>query len=174
MGLSPTSPESASPTAGRSRSPRAALSALRLWGLRQWTTATACAVSAALIIGVPTAVIPSPYFGREVPVQWWNYPALTLTALLSGLVLATYLRTGPSSATTNAGGLLGSVGGVLSFFAVGCPVCNKIVLLLLGTGGTLSYWAPVQPLLALASVALLAEATLRRLSAQATCPASRA
>ncbi|WP_326771093.1 hypothetical protein OG978_44555 (plasmid) [Streptomyces sp. NBC_01591] len=50
------------------------------------------------------------------------------------------------------------------------PVCNKVVLLLLGASGALSYWAPLQPLVALASAALLAEAALRRLSAQVACP----
>ncbi|MYQ54801.1 hypothetical protein GT018_26250 [Streptomyces sp. SID4912] len=142
-----------------------------MWEPRQWTAAAAFAVATAVVVGVPTAVVPTPFFGREVPVQWWNYPALALTALLSGLVLATYLRPGPPAAS---GGRLGSLGGVLSFFAVGCPVCNKIVLLLLGTGGALTYWAPLQPLLALASLALLAEAALRRLNGQAVCAAPRA
>jgi hypothetical protein len=131
----------------------------------------AFAMATALLVGVPTAVVPNAFFGREIPVQWWNYPALALTALLSGLVLGTYLRPSPPTAP---GGRLGSIGGVLSFFAVGCPVCNKIVLLLLGTGGALSYWAPLQPLLALASLALLAEAALRRLNAQTACPAPTA
>nr|WP_245600658.1 hypothetical protein [Streptomyces sulphureus] len=167
MDPSPTSPEPVSQAVGSSRSLRTALGALRLWEPRQWVAAAASAAAAAVVVGVPTAVIPNAFFGREIPVQWWNYPALALTALLSGLVLGTYLRPSPPVAP---GGRLGSVGGVLSFFAVGCPVCNKIVLLLLGTGGALSYWAPLQPLLALGSLALLAEAALRRLNAQAACP----
>nr|WP_237719962.1 hypothetical protein [Streptomyces xiaopingdaonensis] len=167
MDPSPASPEPVPTAVGSSRSLRTALGALRLWEPRQWVAAAAAAVAAAVVVGVPTAVIPNAFFGREIPVQWWHYPALALTALLSGLVLGTYLRPGPPVAP---GGRLGSVGGVLSFFAVGCPVCNKIVLLLLGTGGALSYWAPLQPLLALGSLALLAEAALRRLNAQAACP----
>lgn len=171
MGLSPASFEPVLTAVRRSRSPRTAWGALRLWEPRQWLAAAASAAATAVVVGVPTAVVPNAFFGREVPVQWWNYPALALTALLSGLVLGTYLRPGPPAAS---GGRLGMIGGVLSFFAVGCPVCNKIVLLLLGTGGALSYWAPLQPLLALAAVALLAEAALRRLNAQSTCPAPRA
>lgn len=65
---------------------------------------------------------------------------------------------------------MGALGGVLSFFAVGCPVCNKLVLVLLGSSGALSYWAPLQPLFAAASIALLAEAALRRLSTRSPCP----
>ncbi len=50
------------------------------------------------------------------------------------------------------------------------PVCNKLVLVLLGASGAMSYWAPLQPLLAVLSVGLLAEAALRRLSSRAECP----
>ncbi|MER5990852.1 MULTISPECIES: hypothetical protein [Streptomyces] len=146
--------------------------ALRGWRPRQWATAGAGALMTAVVIGVPTDVVPSPLFSRSVPVPWWNYPALAVTAVLAGLVLSTYVRR-PSPAGTERpprGDRLGWLGGLLSFLAVGCPVCNKVVLLLLGASGALSYWAPVQPLVALVSAALLAEAALRRLSAQVVCP----
>jgi hypothetical protein len=41
---------------------------------------------------------------------------------------------------------------------VGCPICNKIVVALLGVSGALGVWAPVQPILAVLSLALLATA----------------
>jgi len=155
---------------------------LRMWRARQWLVAGLGALATAVAVGVPTDVLPTPLFGRSVPVQWWNYPALALTAVLAGLVLSTYVR--PPAATplapsasppstqpsdTVRGSRMGALGGVLSFFAVGCPVCNKLVLVLLGSSGALSYWAPLQPLIAVASVALLAEAALRRLSTQSQC-----
>jgi hypothetical protein len=43
----------------------------------------------------------------------------------------------------------------MSFFAVGCPICNKLVVALIGVGGALSFFAPVQPYLAAAGLALL-------------------
>jgi hypothetical protein len=48
---------------------------------------------------------------------------------------------------------------------VGCPVCNKLVVLLLGAGGALSYFAPLQPVLGMVSLALLAYALCTRLRA---------
>ncbi|MFH8708793.1 hypothetical protein [Streptomyces rubrogriseus] len=154
------------------RSWRRAGTALRGWRSRQWTVAGAGALATAVLVGAPTDVVPNPLFGRSVPVQWWNYPALAVTAVLAGIVLTTYVRRPSSSPEPYAadGGRLGAIGGVLSFFAVGCPVCNKLVLVLLGASGALSYWAPLQPLLAVLSAGLLAEAALRRLSAETECP----
>ncbi|WP_326694716.1 hypothetical protein [Streptomyces sp. NBC_01766] len=167
-----------------SSSPRSlsrAGSALRHWQRHQWFAAGAGTLLTAVLVGVPTDVIPTPLFSRSVPVQGWNYPALAVTAALAGVVLSTYVRgpatsatpatpTAPSAPDPATGGRLGSLGGILSFLAVGCPVCNKLVLLLLGASGALSYWAPLQPLVALASVVLLTEAALRRLAGQTACP----
>jgi hypothetical protein len=58
-------------------------------------------------------------------------------------------------AKTNEGGKIFS-GGFLSFLAVGCPVCNKLVVLLLGTSGALSIFAPLQIYTGIASLLLLA------------------
>ncbi len=152
-----------------SRSPRRAARTLAGWPKARWAAAAAGAAATAVLVGTPTDVVPTPLFSRSVPVQWWRYPTLALTAVLAGIVLATYLRA-PVAIGGSSAGRLGSAGGVLSFFAVGCPVCNKLVLLLLGTSGALSYWAPLQPLVAVASVGLLAEAALRRLATADACP----
>ncbi|MFB7111980.1 hypothetical protein [Streptomyces sp. NPDC056190] len=154
-----------------SRSPRAAWSALRCWPRRRWAAVAAATPLAVLVLGVPTALVPTPLFSRSVPPVWWNYPMLLLTAVLSAVVLATYVRTGPVADRDDATGRsLGSAGAVLSFLAVGCPVCNKAALLLLGASGALSYWAPLQPAVAVLALVLLAEAALRRLATEAACP----
>jgi len=148
---------------------RSAWTALRAWNAVRWWTAAGGSILTALVIGVPTAVIPNPFFGRQVPVQWWNYPALAVTAALGGLVFATYVRAAAPS-EERASFRLGSIGGVLAFFAVGCPVCNKLVLVLLGTSGAMTLWAPVQPVVSVVSVLLLAAAAVRRLAGEAACP----
>ncbi|MFI6943839.1 hypothetical protein ACIBI4_31640 [Streptomyces sp. NPDC050418] len=150
---------------------RQAYGALGLWTPRRWATALAAAVPSALLLGLPTDLIPNPVFGREIPPTWWSYPVFALSALLAGLLIATYVRTGrPRERATR----LGSAGAVLSFLAVGCPVCNKLVLLALGTSGALTIWAPLQPALAVASLALLTVATVRRLAGEIACPAPAA
>lgn len=97
---------------------------------------------------------------------------MSVTAVLAGVTLSTYVRQPQrrERSTAGDGSRTGAVGGLLTFFAVGCPVCNKLVLVLLGASGAMSYWAPLQPLLAVLSVGLLAEAALRRLSSRAECP----
>ena len=133
--------------------------------LRQWTprhvlAAAVGAVVVALLIGVPTDVIPNPVFGRPVPVTWWSYPTLVVTAVLGGLLIGTYVRRGTAPPSTldeiDTPTRNGSVAGLLSFFAVGCPVCNKLVLVALGSSGALSWWAPLQPVLGLLAVGVLA------------------
>jgi hypothetical protein len=147
-----------------------AVEALRTWTARRWLTAAVAAVVTAVVVGVPTDVIPNPVFGRPVPVTWWSPPVLVLTAVLGGLLVATYVRdpaTGPrADRPARAGGL----GGALAFFAVGCPVCNKVVVIALGTTGALRWFEPIQPVLAVVSLGLLAVALRSRLRGQLACP----
>lgn len=65
---------------------------------------------------------------------------------------------------------LGMVGAVLGWFAVGCPVCNKIALVALGYTGALRWFAPFQPLLAVTAIVLSTLALLLRLRGQIWCP----
>ena len=67
-------------------------------------------------------------------------------------------------------GRAGGVGGLLSFFAVGCPTCNKLVVVALGSTGALDWFAPAQPLLAGLSIAMLVWALRSRLRGEASCP----
>jgi len=130
------------------------------------------------MIGLPTDVIPNPMFGRPVPVTWWSYPTLVVTAILSGLLFATYVREPdefdlrPSSPDVDVDrpGRLGGFAGLVSFFAVGCPVCNKLVLIAVGATGARQWFEPVQPLLAIGSIVLLAVALRVRLKNATSCP----
>jgi hypothetical protein len=64
---------------------------------------------------------------------------------------------------------LGSVGGFLAYLAVGCPVCNKLALIALGSTGAIQYFAPVQPYLGAAGLLLLMYALRKRLVNESQC-----
>lgn len=65
----------------------------------------------------------------------------------------------------------GWVGGLLTYFAVGCPACNKLVLLALGSAGAMTWFEPFQPILQGAAVLLLLWALRSRLLGDLSCPA---
>lgn len=170
---------------------------LRTWGPRQIVVASGVALAFGLLLGLATVLIPNPVFTREIPPVWWNYPVWVLTSVLSGMLVATYVR-GPvaavgAAATAPGGGgpsggdddnvtaearrssRLGFAGAMLAWFAVGCPVCNKLALLALGYSGAITWFAPVQPVMAIVALVLTAVALAVRLRGQIECvlPAPR-
>lgn len=155
------------------------VSALVQWPVRRWLAAALAAAATYLVVAVPTDLIDTPLFSREVPPTWWSFPVLGVTAILTGLLLATYVSREPA-ADSEAGagesdskGRFGAAGTIVSFFAVGCPVCNKLVLLALGSSGAMQYFEPIQPLLAALSIALLLWAFVKRTTSEDRCPVPR-
>ncbi len=120
-------------------------------------------VGSLLVVGIPTAVIPNQWFRRMTPTRPQDYVFLAATALLAAAIGATYACTRDAACPREEGKL--TAGGMLSFFAIGCPICNKLVVALLGVSGALNYFAPVQPFLGFASVALLGVTLALRLRA---------
>ena len=149
------------------------IDALRLWTPRRWGIALVSGLAVAALVALPTAVIPNPIFGRAVEVTWWSYPVVILSGIFGGLLLATYIRE-PGAEEIDKAAKVGTVGGFLAFFAVGCPVCNKLVLLALGTSGAMTWFAPVQPFLAVASVVVMAWALRIRLRGMVSCQMPKA
>lgn len=145
-----------------------ALATLATWPARRWLVAAAAAALAALVIGVPTGIVETSIYTRMTPVLWWNYPVWAASALLAGLTAATYVHAGtPAAAPDRGARTLGAT--LLSTFAVGCPICNKLVVALIGVSGALSVWAPLQPILGVASVGLLAAGLFVRLRGAVAC-----
>src|SRR5919199_6775752 len=121
------------------------------------------------IIGVPTDVIPNPLFGRQTPAHTYDVAVLIALGVLTGALVATY-AIGRDAARANKRAGIGS--GVLGWFAVSCPACNKLVVALLGASGATSTFAPLQPALGGLAVALAAGALAVRIRAvrRAACP----
>lgn len=153
------------------------------WSVRRWVVAAAVAAGTYVLFGLSTAVLANPVFGREVPPTTWAPEVLIITAILSGLLTATYVRNeGPApirlaavdSATDDPSAnrrtaRAGAAGSLLAYLAIGCPVCNKIALLLLGTTGALNVYAPIQPYLGAIGIALLSVALIIRLRGEVSC-----
>lgn len=126
--------------------------ALGMFGVRAWLFAAFGMIATAVAIGVPTVLIANPWFTRMTPVRPQDYLIWIGTAMLSGLLVGSFAvrraeRSGEGKALS---------AGALSMFAVACPVCNKLVVVLLGTAGALTFFAPLQLYLGIASLGLLA------------------
>jgi hypothetical protein len=121
-----------------------------------------------LFISLPTAIIKTPIFGREIEVTPWSVPVVIATSILSGMLFATYIKM-EQSIDEDRSLKVGGAGALFSFLAVGCPVCNKLVLVALGYSGAIQYFAPVQPYLAAAGILLLAYALRKRLIGESLC-----
>jgi hypothetical protein len=120
------------------------------------------AIGTAAIIGIPSDVIPNPWFTRQIAVDGFDVFVLVTLSLLTGALAVTYaIARGPTVAADRAG--FGS--GVLGFFAISCPVCNKLVLALIGTSGASGWFAGLQPLLGVAAIALASAALVVRVRA---------
>ncbi len=146
------------------------LAAIRGWEARRYLVALVAGTVWLALSGVPTDLVDTPLFLRMTPAEWWNYALWVAGAILVGLLTATYVA-GPDrdvGAASHGGKVFG--GGLLSVFAVGCPVCNKLVVLALGASGALTYFGPVQPALGLLSVGLLLYALRARLAGERSCP----
>lgn len=103
------------------------------------------------------------------PVTWWDYPVWAISAMLVGLIAATYVKLGDAGpgAADRSRRTVGAT--LLSTLAVGCPICNKLVVAAIGVSGALSYWAPLQPVLGLLSIGLLLTGLALRLRGTVAC-----
>lgn len=128
------------------------------------------AIVAGLAIGIPSDLIDTRFFGRPVATRPIDYVILAVTVALIGLILA--IRPDAPPEVNAAQQTRAMWGGFVSFLAVGCPVCNQLVVGLIGVSGALSWWAPVQPIVGLAAVALLVYALRQRLNTYqiTSCP----
>lgn len=146
---------------------------LKQWPARRWWFAAGTAIATYLFIAIPTDLIANPVFGRDVPPTTWSRTALGVSSVLAGLLAATYVAT-PDSAPRAREGRLGAAGGMVTFFAVGCPVCNKLALLALGYSGAIKFFGPLQPYLAVGAIALLGWAFVGRVRREKSCRLPRA
>lgn len=105
-----------------------------------------------LLLGLVSAMVPNPFFSRMTAISSFDWTILVLTSILAGSYIGLYhfIKNNKNLSITCA-----TSGGVLSFLAFACPVCNKLILLVLGFSGAMTYFAPIQPILGTLGVLLL-------------------
>lgn len=138
----------------------ALMPALGGFGVRGWLVAAGGGIGAALLMGIPTVMFENPWFQRMTPTRPRDYVFWIVSSILLGLIAGTYVRQDRAEGERPA-----MAGGLLASLAIGCPVCNKIVVLLIGASGALTYFGPAQIVLGAVSVALLVWTLLLRAEA---------
>lgn len=63
----------------------------RRWPSRRWRVAAGTALVTIVFIAVPTDLIDTAWFSREVPPEVWSWPVLVVGAVLAGMVTASYV-----------------------------------------------------------------------------------
>ncbi len=116
----------------------------------------ASALGSFIALGSVAALWENPLFVRMTPVSGFEIAALAVLSLLLGVYVA--IRRPFCSVKT------ASVGGVLGFLGVACPVCNKVLLLLFGGDLLLTYYEPLRIYVAVAGVLIAAVAVARELA----------
>ena len=132
------------------------------------TIAFGGALAVALVTGIPTDIVNTSLFTRMTPIYPDQLFFWVTTSVLSGLLLASYFLAVPG----RSGAASGVGGGLLGFLAVGCPVCNKLIVGILGVAGAMEFFAPAQPFLGALGMLLLMGALALRIRdiRRPTCP----
>ena len=105
-----------------------------------------------LIFGIVTDLIPNPWFIRMVEKAPLDYFFLTASSVLLGGYVAVHFY---KKTISKKGKVAAYTGGVASFLGFGCVLCNKILLLLLGAAGALTYVEPYRPFIGFAGLGLM-------------------
>lgn len=121
-------------------------------------SSAAMGLAVVLLVGIPSGVIPNPFFVRPLDARPTDYVFLAVITALAVALGATYGV--PKNCSIQDSKALGS--GLLLFIGIGCPVCNKVVIALAGASGALTYFEPIQPLFSLAAIAMMGVALALR------------
>ncbi|MGH8430410.1 MAG: hypothetical protein ACREUF_08410 [Solimonas sp.] len=116
------------------------------------------AVAAAMFVGLGTdaALWENPLFMRMTPTGGFEIALLLSQSALAGVYVGL-----PQS---RCGKRTAGAGAVIGFLGIACPVCNKILVLLLGSALLLEHYEPVRLYVALGGVALLGAAIALKLA----------
>jgi len=95
-----------------------------------------------LLFGIPTALIPTPWFIRMIQARFIDYVFLIVNSALIGAYIGLHMY--EKHERNKRGDVLATTGSVANIFAVGCPICNKLLVVLLGTSVVMTYFEPMR------------------------------
>lgn len=109
-----------------------------------------------VVLGTVAALWSNPLFMRMTPTGGFEIGLLLLQSVLAGVYVG-LPRSPCGKRTAGAGAIIG-------FLGIACPVCNKLLVLLIGSALLLEYFEPVRLYVALGGATLLAAAVWLKLA----------
>ncbi|OFW27745.1 MAG: hypothetical protein A3H97_09020 [Acidobacteria bacterium RIFCSPLOWO2_02_FULL_65_29] len=109
-----------------------------------------------VVLGTVAALWKNPLFVRMTPTGGFEIGLLLLQSVLAGVYVG--LPRSPCGKRT------AGTGAIVGFLGIACPVCNKVLVLLIGSALLLEYYEPVRLYVALGGAALLAAAVRLKLA----------
>ena len=104
-----------------------------------------------LVLGIPTALIPTGLFKRMTQVTVFDYFFLFLVTVLFGIFISIYLK----NKRTNKKTCVAAGGFFSGWLAVICPICTSVLVYIFGASFLLTYFDPVRPVFGFLSVIVL-------------------
>lgn len=112
------------------------------------------------ISGIITTLLPNTFFTRMTPITTLDYVFLGSSSILLGMYVGVHYY---KKKTTKTCDTVATTGGVGSFLAFACPICNKVLVFVFGATALMTYFEPYRPFLGFVSNGLLVGAVWWRL-----------
>jgi len=112
------------------------------------------------MFGIVTVLIPNSFFVRMTPITSLDYIFLLSSSLPLGAYTGVHYYKKNNVQKCNVAVATGGIG---SFLAFACPVCNKLLVFLFGATALMTYFEPYRPVLGVVSNGLLVGALWWRL-----------
>lgn len=105
-----------------------------------------------IIMGTPTALVPNPFiqYVRMIEPTLLDYFFLVTTSIMLAVLISLKLYF-----KSEKMGVKELVGGGAGFVAFSCPICNVLLVALLGGATIMAFIEPLRPALGVASIAIL-------------------
>lgn len=120
--------------------------------IKYWIIGILSSLGLFLLFGIVTDLIQNQLFIRMVEKTVLDYFFLIASSVLLGTYIAVHLYKKNISKKCDVATYSGGVG---SFLAFGCPICNKLLVLLFGVTALTIYFEPYRPYLGILSIGLL-------------------